>query len=126
MNTGHPTGKIIDLALGMERLNTTQEGSALEALRILFEMLKPDIAALQAAEEKNDIKAAYALLIRTQCGLKYSGTPRLEQACNLLCDAVKRAKDLKKVEPLFWLFYDEVKLFGDEFKAMIKEPNRNG
>ena len=66
MNTGHRTGKIIDLALGMERLNTTQEGSALEALRILFEMLKTDIATLQAAEEKNDIKAAYARVIRTQ------------------------------------------------------------
>jgi hypothetical protein len=120
MNSSHRTGKVIDLALGMERLHTTQEGSALEALRILFEVLKTDIAALQAAEENNDIKAAYALLIRTQCGLKYSGTPRLEQACNLLCDAVKRTEYLKQIGLLFGLLYDEAKLFGEEFKALIK------
>ena len=120
MNTSHHIGKIIDLPLGMERLHTTQEGVVLETLRILFETLKADLATLQEAEKKGDRAAAEAILCKIEWGLDYTGTPRLEQACDLLYDAVKRAKDLSKIGLLFGLLYDEAKLFDEEFKALTK------
>lgn len=123
MNRDKFTLEIIDLTLGMKRLNTTEKINAIEALTILFETLKTDVATLQAAEEKNEWKAAEAVLCRIDSGLNYSGTPRLEQACELLYDMVKRTHDLRKLSFLFGLFYDEVTLFNDAYQALIKLSN---
>ena len=101
MNRDKLTLEIIDLTSGMKRLNTAEAIKAIEALRILFETLKADVAALQAAQEKNERKAAEAILCKIKWGLNYTGTPRLEQACELLYDAVKHTDDLRKISLLF-------------------------
>ena len=120
MNRDEPTLEIIDLTLCMKRLNTTEEITAIEALTILFETLKTDAAAVQVAQEKNERVAAEAVLCKIAGGLNYAGTPRLEQACDLLYAAVKRTHDLRKISLLFELFYGEVTAFNDAYQALIK------
>lgn len=112
-----PTSKIIDLALGMKRLHTTEESKAIEALRILCETLKKDMLILHDAQQKNNLEAARVILMTIQHGLRFSGTPRLETACKMLYEKVKCAQDLSK---LFALVYDEANLFTKKYQELIK------
>ena len=110
---------VIDLALGMQRIAAKSEGDAIEALGILFETLQEDIPVLQEAEKNNDIGGAREVLHKIRGGLCYSGTPRLEKAFAVLHDEVKRTPELRKIDYLFSLAYDEVKLFSEQFKEMV-------
>ena len=110
---------IIDLALGMQRIGAKTEGNAIEALGILYETLQEDIPMLQKAEKNNDIAGAREVLHKIRGGLFYSGTPRLEEAFMVLHAEVKLTRDLTKIDILFSLAYDEVKLFTAEFKKLV-------
>ena len=110
---------IIDLALGMQRIGAKTEGNAIEALGILYETLQEDIPMLQEAEKNNDIAGAREVLHKIRGGLFYSGTPRLEEAFMVLHAEVKLTPDLTKIDILFSLAYDEVKLFTAEFKKLV-------
>lgn len=110
---------VIDLALGMQRIGAKTEGNAIEALGILYETLQEDIPMLQEAEKNNDIAGAREVLHKIRGGLFYSGTPRLEEAFMVLHAEVKLTPDLTKIDMLFSLAYDEVKLFTAEFKKLV-------
>lgn len=110
--------KTIDLASGIQRLHTTDESQAIEALRLLSETLKKDLLILQEAQQKNDIKAALEILTTLQWGLRFTGTPRLETACKMLYEKLKCALDLGKS---FTLVYDEAKLFTEQYKKLIQK-----
>lgn len=114
---------VIDLALGMQRIAVNHEEPAIESLCILAETLPEDIARLQLAQKNNDIETTRALLLKIRGGLYYSGTPRLEAACEALHTEVQHSPDLTRLKPLFSVFYDEVKLFAEQFKALIKGVN---
>ena len=81
--------------------------------------MQEDIPALQEAEKNNDIGGAREVLHKIRGGLYYSGTPRLEKAFAVLHDEVKRTPDLRKIDYLFSLAYDEVKLFSEQFQELI-------
>ncbi len=118
---GYP---VIDLALGMQRIAVNSEESAIEALGILWETLQEDISLLQKAQENNDIEGVNVLLLKIRGSLCYTGTPRLEAACEALYNEAKSGlKDLRKIHGLFSLFYDEAKLFAEQFKELIKGVN---
>lgn len=110
---------VIDIALGMKRIGAKTEGNAIEALGILYETLQEDIPALKEAQRNNDIPGAREVLHKIRGGLYYSGAPRLEEAFQVLHAEVKLTPDLAKIELLFSLAYDEVKLFADEFKKLV-------
>lgn len=121
--TEHPANEglaVIDLALGMQRISVQEEGPAIKALGILYETLQKDIPALQAAEQDNDSEKAREILHKIRGGLYYSGTPRLEESFRVLHDEVKRTSDLRKIDLLFSLAYDEVKLFAEEYKELVE------
>ncbi len=121
--TEQPTNEglaVIDLALGMQRISVQVEGPAIEALGILYKTLQEDIPALQKAEENNDIEKAREVLHKIRGGLYYSGTPRLEESFRVLHDEVKRTSDLRNIDLLFSLAYDEVKLFAEEYQELVE------
>lgn len=111
---------VIDLALGMQRISAPDEQTVLEALKILLATLREDIPLLQQAEKKNDIEKTREILHKIRGGLYYSGTPRLEETFRVLHDEVKRNSDLKKIDRLFSLTYNEVKLLAEEYQALIQ------
>ena len=110
--------KTIDLASGTQRLHTTDESQAIEALRLLCETLKKDMLILHAAQQKNDTKAALEILTTLQWGLRFTGTPRLETACKMLYEKIKCAQDLSK---LFALVYDEANLVAKQYQELIQK-----
>ena len=109
--------KTIDLASGMQRLHTTDESQAIEALRLLCETLKKDLLILHAAQQKNDTTAALEILTTLQWGLRFTGASRLEAACTMLYEKVKCAQDLSKS---FALVYDEANLLDKKYQELIK------
>lgn len=111
---------IIDLALGMQRIGATTESNAIEALGILHKTLQEDIPILKEAQKNNDIVSAREILHKIRGGLYYSGTPRLEEAFQTLHAEVKLTPDLAKIESLFSSAYNEVKLFADELKKLVR------
>jgi PAS domain S-box-containing protein len=118
---GYP---VIDLNLGMQRIAVNNEEPAIEALGILWETLQEDIPLLQKAKENNDIEGVNVLLLKIRGGLCYTGAPRLEQAGEALYSAAKSdIQDLRKIHNLFSAFYDEAKLFTEQFKELIKGVN---
>ncbi|MCD6045013.1 MAG: Histidine kinase [Gammaproteobacteria bacterium] len=115
---------VIDLALGRQRIAANNEEQAIEALGVLWETLQIDIPLLQLAAENNDLAGANAILLKIRGGLYYTGTPRLEEACEVLHTEVGRGvKDLRKIHSLFSAFYDEAKLFAEQFKELVKGVN---
>ena len=88
----------------------------MEALRILCDTLKKDLSALEEAEQKNDLEAAFVVLINMQRGLEFSGTPRLEAACNQLSEKLKCAQDLSQS---FALVYEEAQLFVGQYQELL-------
>jgi PAS domain S-box-containing protein len=115
---------VIDLALGMQRIAVHSEESAIEALDILWGTLQDDILLLRLAEENSDIEAINALLLKMRGALCYTGTPRLQAACEALFGKVgNNSQDVRKMQALFYVLYDEVKLFAEQFKELIKGMN---
>lgn len=119
MNTKHRPGKIIDLALGMQRIGANTEEEAMNAMSVLYKTLQVDIPALRKAQENNDILETRDILHKVKGGLCYSGTPRLEEAIKLLHADVKRTSDLSKISDLFSLVYHETNLVCRQFKELI-------
>jgi two-component system aerobic respiration control sensor histidine kinase ArcB len=111
---------VIDLALGMQRIGASDEEGAIQALGILLDTLHEDIPQLQEAEKNNDIEKAREVLHKIRGGLYYSGTPRLEESFKVLHDEVKRTPDLRTIDLLFSLAYDEVKLFAEQYQELTQ------
>ncbi|MCD6045941.1 MAG: putative sensory histidine-kinase / response regulator [Gammaproteobacteria bacterium] len=115
---------VIDLALGMKRTASVNESGIIELLGILWESLQVDIPILKQAEENNDLLGVNAILLKISGGLSYSGTPRLEAACDVLYTMTESGiKNLAQIENLFSAFYDEAALFAEQFKELIKSVN---
>lgn len=109
--------KTIDLALGVRRLQATDESKAIEILGALFKALKKDMLMLHAAQQENDTRAALEILSKLVWGLRFTGTPRLETACKMLYEKLKCTQDLWKS---FALVYDEAKLFDNQYQELVK------
>lgn len=110
---------VINIALGMQRIGTKIEDKAIKILSLLYEILQQDILVLKDAESHNDIEKSREILHKIGGGLCYSGTPRLEEAFELLHDDVKRVSELSEIAEMFTLAYHEVKLFMKQFEEWM-------
>lgn len=88
-NTGPLERPVIDLKLGMERLNVESTEKAIYALELLIASLSEDLSLLKNAENKKDRSDLNSILHKIIGALQYSGAPALEKAVHDLHVALK-------------------------------------
>ncbi len=115
----------IDLDLGMQRLGEQNPSKAIKALEILTFALGEDIPPLKKAEREKDIKAVRFILHKLRGGLYYTGTPRLENAVQILHDAVQLEQNLAKLAEQFQAVYDEVLFFEKSYQELLRSQGND-